>query len=292
MPRFNRNAGFFNADGASGVPFAGADTGGVVPPGGGGGGGGFPGAGGGFPGGGGGGSGFVGGPNAGGLGRRGFASQNDPTLPDNLLGRYGPTERLNLWTHRGNAVDGGWAMITVDRPTMLRPVSQLAGEVLYAPHSRLVDVGSITAKLAAMRASGPGNVYLWAPGAWWVFYDAPTPANFVQFGAEDPGIVAAALSEPGCQKAVFGSFTPTAANIAELVLPANPHRRSLTITVAPTNTQYAIGFTNAVSISPPVGLILTGVGGSITFERESLHRGEIWASAQLTTGALTFVELT
>lgn len=296
MARSNVPLQFLNAKGVGAVPTFQTDTSGGVPPGGGGGGGGggFPAPGGGIPGGGGG-SGFLRpfGPNDGGMNRRGFAAQNDPTLPDNLLGRYAPTERINVWSHPGSSVDGGWKAITVDRPTILRPLQQLLGRVFYAPHVSLNALGTITPQLQAMRASGPGNVYLWAPGLWYVYYDHPTSANFAQFGAEDPGIVAAALAEPGFQAFTKGRLTTSATpDTSEQLVGQNLFRRSFTLTLAAPGGRLAVSFSNDASATAPTqeGLLIANVGGSLTFDGPNCWRGPIFVASDIASTNVTYLE--
>jgi hypothetical protein len=267
------------------------------PPGGGGGDGG---GGGGFPGlpviprGGGGGAYPASGMQGGGMNRRGFAGQNDPTLPDNLLGRYAQTDRINVWSHPGSAVDGGWKAISVDRPTILRPLQQLLGRVFYAPHVSLNALGSITPQLQAIRASGPGIVYLWAPGIWYVNYDFPGSANFAQFGAEDPGIVAAALAEPGFQAFTFARITTNLTpNTAEQLTGQNLFRRSVTITVGtPGSPKVAVGFNTTIDALPGSedGIILSGQGASLTLEGQNLWRGPIFVAASIASVNITLLE--
>jgi hypothetical protein len=293
MARSNIPLQFLNAKGAGAVPTFQTDTSGGLPGGGGGGGGGFPGG----PGGGGGGvPGFPAAafsPYAGGNGRPGFMAENDPTLPANLLGRYGKTDRINVWSHPGSAVDGGWKAIAVDRPTILRPLQQLLGRVFYAPHVSLNALGTITPQLQAMRAAGPGIVYLWSPGIWYVYYDFPGSANFAQFGAEDPGIVAAALAEPGFQAFTKGRLTTSATpDTSEQLVGQNLFRRSFTLTLAAPGGRLAVSFQNDASATAPTqeGLLIANVGGSLTFEGATNWRGPIFVASDIASTNVTYIE--
>jgi hypothetical protein len=74
-------------------------------------------------------------------------------------------------------------------------------------------------------------VYLWAPGTWYIKYNAASTlrAKFRQMSAEDPAIVAAAMSMPGAQKVTTVERNTGAANNQTQLLAANPARRAVMI---------------------------------------------------------------
>jgi hypothetical protein len=224
--------------------------------------------------------------------------ENGPTLSPNLIGRYAPTERFNYFEVRGNnsSSQGGWVSIAVERPTLLVPVSQLFGSVYFAPHAIPSTVGTNNALLNAERAEGPGVCYLWAPGTWWVKYDASNTlrAQFRQMSAEDPAIVAAAMSMPGCQK-VSNNASPylLTASMSTLIANANVARRALVVQVTSTG----------VSISKPIYIALNGNASptihayaltspyqSITFADEAMNTGIVHAYTDLATEQLQVTE--
>jgi|LakMenEpi03Aug12_release.lakeMendotaPanAssembly.Ray.scaffolds.fasta_scaffold20731_16 hypothetical protein len=225
--------------------------------------------------------------------RRGFTGQNDPSLPANLLGRYAPTNRFNTWMHAGNS--DGWKSIAVDRPTILFPMQQLLGRVFYLPEVAASAVGSYVSELTAQHAFGPGVIFLWAPGIWYVRYDSLSSAAFRQISADDPAIVAAAMSEPGHQTFVQGRLTTSATpNTAEQLVGQNLFRRSITITVGtPSTPKVSVGFNATVDAASgsQLGLILSGQGASVTLTRETLWKGPIFVAADIASVNITYLDL-
>lgn len=224
--------------------------------------------------------------------------ENGPTLSPNLLGRYAPTERFNYFEVPGNntSTQAGWVSFVCERPTLLIPVSQLFGSVYFAPHSIPSLAGANSALLNAERAEGPGVCYLWAPGTWWIKYNAASTlrAQFRQMSAEDPAIVAAAMSMPGCQK-VSNNASPytLTASTSTLIANANVGRRALVVQVTSTG----------VSISQPIYLALNGNASptifayaltspfqSVTFADEAMNTGIVHAYTDLTTETLQVTE--
>ena len=156
-------------------------------------------------------------------------SENGPTLSPNLLGRYAPTERFNYFEVIGENTNTqlGWVSLNVERPTLLVPVEQLFGSVYFAPHAVPTTTGTNSALLNSERAQGPGVIYLWAPGTWYIKYNAANTnrAKFRQMSAEDPAIVAAAMSMPGAQRIFTVERNTGGANNQTQLLASNPARR-------------------------------------------------------------------
>lgn len=218
--------------------------------------------------------------------------ENGPTLSPNLLGRFAPTERFNYVEVIGNTTNSqGWVSVSCERPTLLIPTEQLFGSVYFAPHAVPSSFGTNSAILNAKRAEGPGVCYLWAPGTWYVKYNAGgTPAlraKFLQISAEDPAIVAAAMSMPGCQKNSLGLSPVTLpASTSTIICNANPARRCVVVQV----------LTTGVSISKPIYIQMNGNASatlfvyaltspfqSITFADEAMNTGILTAYTDLAT---------
>jgi hypothetical protein len=230
-----------------------------------------------------------------GAGFYGRPSENGPTLTPNLLGRYGPTERFNYFQITGDTDNAlGWVSLTVDRPTLLVPLEQLFGSVYFAPHAIPSTFGINSTILNAERAEGPGVVYLWAPGTWWIKYNSYSSnlAKFRQMSAEDPAIVAAAMSMPGSQK-----VTTTSINLgtgsATLIANANPARRALVIqakTSGITGTAPLYIGLNTVAPSATVNsFALTTQWQSVTFSDEAMNTGVVYG---ITSGAAQTCQVT
>jgi hypothetical protein len=213
----------------------------------------------------------------------GRPSENGPTLTPNLLGRYAPTERFNYLEIRGNNTDTqlGWVSIVCERPTLLVPVEQLFGSVYFAPHAIPTTFGSNSALLNAERAEGPGVVYLWAPGTWWIKYNAgdTVVAKFRQMSAEDPAIVAAAMSMPGAQR--INSYNVNLGTAtATLLAAANPARRAIVIQaktsgITTTNPLY-IGLNTTAPTSSLFAFALTAQFQAVTFSDEAMNTGVVY----------------
>jgi hypothetical protein len=225
----------------------------------------------------------------------GRAYENGATLTPNLLGRYAPTERFNYFEIIGNNdanTQNGWVSLTVDRPTLLVPVEQLFGSVYFAPHSIPSTFGSNSALLNAERAEGPGVVYCWAPGTWWIKYNAANTnrAKFRQMSAEDPAIVAAAMSMPGAQRIFTVERNTGAANTQTQLLASNPARRAVMIQLktSPGANPLYIAL-NGNASSTVNSMILTSVWQTVTFSDEAMNTGIIQC---VTAGANYLVQVT
>lgn len=225
----------------------------------------------------------------------GRAYENGATLTPNLLGRYAPTERFNYFEVIGNNdanTQNGWVSLTVDRPTLLVPVEQLFGSVYFAPHSIPSTFGTNSALLNAERAEGPGVVYCWAPGTWWIKYNAANTnrAKFRQMSAEDPAIVAAAMSMPGAQRIFTVERNTGAANTQTQLLASNPARRAVMIqlkTVPGANPLYiALNGNASATIN---SMVLTSQWQTVTFSDEAMNTGIIQC---VTAGANYLVQVT
>jgi len=211
--------------------------------------------------------------------------ENGPTLTPNLLGRYAPTERFNYFEVVGNntSTTAGWVSIVCERPTLLVAVEQLFGSVYFTPHAIPTSFGSGSALFNAERAEGPGVVYLWAPGTWWIKYNSASTnrAKFRQMSAEDPAIVAAAMSMPGSQNITQIVRTSGAPNVPVLLAAANPARRALNIQamgvsgISPTNPLY-IGLNTETPSSTLFSFALTSNWQSVTFSDEAMNTGVVY----------------
>lgn len=208
-------------------------------------------------------------------------SENGPTLSPNLLGRYAPTERFNYFEVVGENTNTqlGWVSLNVERPTLLVPVDQLFGSVYFAPHAVPTTTGTNSALLNSERAQGPGVVYLWAPGTWYIKYNAANTnrAKFRQMSAEDPAIVAAAMSMPGAQKVTTVERNTGAANNQTQLLAANPARRAVMIqlktAVSGTNQLYIA--LNGNASSTVNSMVLSAQWQTVTFSDEAMNTGVI-----------------
>lgn len=208
-------------------------------------------------------------------------SENGPTLSPNLLGRYAPTERFNYFEVVGENTNTqlGWVSLNVERPTLLVPVEQLFGSVYFAPHAVPTTTGTNSALLNSERAQGPGVVYLWAPGTWYIKYNAANTnrAKFRQMSAEDPAIVAAAMSLPGAQKVTTVERNTGAANNQTQLLAANPARRAVMIqlktAVSGTNQLYIA--LNGNASSTVNSMVLSAQWQTVTFSDEAMNTGVI-----------------
>jgi len=222
-------------------------------------------------------------------------SENGPTLSPNLLGRYAPTERFNYFEVVGENTNTqlGWVSLNVERPTLLVPVEQLFGSVYFAPHAVPTTTGTNSALLNSERAQGPGVVYLWAPGTWYIKYNAANTnrAKFRQMSAEDPAIVAAAMSMPGAQKVTTVERNTGAANNQTQLLAANPARRAVMIqlktAVSGTNQLYIA--LNGNASSTVNSMVLSAQWQTVTFSDEAMNTGVIQC---VTSGANYLVQVT
>lgn len=222
-------------------------------------------------------------------------SENGPTLSPNLLGRYAPTERFNYFEVAGENTNTqlGWVSLNVERPTLLVPVDQLFGSVYFAPHAVPTTTGTNSALLNSERAQGPGVVYLWAPGTWYIKYNAASTlrAKFRQMSAEDPAIVAAAMSMPGAQKVTTVERNTGTANNQTQLLAANPARRAVMIqlktAVSGTNQLYIA--LNGNASSTVNSMVLSAQWQTVTFSDEAMNTGVIQC---VTSGANYLVQVT
>lgn len=211
--------------------------------------------------------------------------ENGPTLTPNLLGRYGPTERFNYFEIVGDntSTTSGWVSITVARPTLLITIEQLFGSVYFSPYAIPSTFGSGSALLNALRAEGPGVAYLWAPGIWWLKYNSASTnrAKFLQLTAEDPAIVAAAMSLPGSQKITQSVKTGAVANTAFELAAANPNRRALVIqamgvTGISTSNPLYVGLNTVAPSSTTFSFALTTNWQSVTYSDEAMNTGVVY----------------
>jgi hypothetical protein len=212
-------------------------------------------------------------------GSAGRSYENNVTLSPNLLGRYAPTERFNYLEIVGeNTANGtlGWVALTVDRPTLLVPTEQFFGSVYFSPHAIPSTFGTNSALLNAERAEGPGVVYLWAPGTWWIKYQAASTlrAKFRQMSAEDPAIVAAAMSMPGAQKISTTPYTTTA-GVASLIANANPARRAIVIQLLSNTVPCYIALNTTSASSIVHSMALSQQWQTVTFSDEAMNTGVI-----------------
>jgi hypothetical protein len=220
--------------------------------------------------------------------------ENGPTLSPNLLGRYAPTERFNYFELIGDNTNTqlGWVALNVERPTLLVPIEQLFGSVYYAPHAVPTTTGSNSAILNAERAEGPGVVYLWAPGTWYIKYNAASTlrAKFRQMSAEDPAIVAAAMSMPGAQRISTTEVNTGAANTQTNLAQANPARRALVIQLktGPGANPLYIAL-NGNASSTVNSMALTSQWQTVTFSDEAMNTGIVQC---ITAGANYLVQVT
>jgi len=225
----------------------------------------------------------------------GRPSENGPTLSPNLLGRYAPTERFNYFEVVGNntSTTAGWVSIVCERPTLLVPTEQLFGSVYFAPHAIPSTFGSNSALLNAERAEGPGVVYLWAPGTWWIKYNSASTnrAKFRQMSAEDPAIVAAAMSMPGAQKITTTEVNTGAANNQTQLLAANAARRAVMIQLksAVTGSNQLYIALNGNASSTVNSMVLSTQWQTVTFSDEAMNTGIVQC---VTTGANYLVQVT
>lgn len=217
-----------------------------------------------------------------------------PNLPLELLGRWGPTERFNRLSVTFHATARlGWDEINVDRPTILFPVQQLAGRVHYRPHDLPQTDVQGDAYFGALQAAGPGVVYLWAPGKWWVKYHAAAgDAEFLQIACEDAVMASQLLATPGFQSITRGAFVTNATpNTSETLLAANNYRRGLIVTAGAVGT-YAVclGGTANCGVGTMNGLILGGLGASLSLFGPSVWKGAVTVATNNPSRDVTYVE--
>lgn len=221
-------------------------------------------------------------------------SENGPTLSPNLLGRYAPTERFNYFEVVGDNTNTqlGWVALNVERPTLLVPIEQLFGSVYYAPHAVPTTTGTNSAILNAERAEGPGVVYLWAPGTWYIKYNAASTlrAKFRQMSAEDPAIVAAAMSMPGAQRISTTEINTGAANNQTQLAASNAARRAVMIQLKSNPAAGPLYIALNVNASATVNsMVLTSQWQTVTFSDEAMNNGIIQC---VTAGANYLVQVT
>jgi len=178
-----------------------------------------------------------------------------PVTPELVTSRYAGAARANpnfevgltqagAWPAGGDdqASDGlGWVAIKVDRPTILIPTTSPNARVLSWP------IAPPAADSHAFSALGPGVVFLWSPGTWYVKVDENNVrVNFVQVPMDDPAAASLFASQPGAQN--VGATTAdggtsrvvyTAKGVSASLLAANPRRRAAVITVARTTAPAA-----------------------------------------------------
>lgn len=199
-----------------------------------------------------------------------------------LEGRFGKT----LYPNRITLTNRTIFQVTVDRPSVCTPISTLAALVWYQYEKRptwRTGAGPQAAPEShALRSVGPGNVYLPAPGEWFLYYDTSTAGtvDFLVVPTEDPAFASRFLSEPGCHTATapLAGFLSGAGG-ATANVPANRDRKLLIVqntSGAAAVLRIGIGSAPDVSAAPPLG---TGLAlqnmGQITFQGEALHKGAI-----------------
>lgn len=223
-----------------------------------------------------------------------------PTLSRNLLGRYAGTEKFNLWSILGSTTGtADWMAIQVDKPTLLLPTEQLFGSLHFAYGAIPQGAGVSDPRYLAMKAYGPGVIYLWAPGTWWLKYSANgIYAKLLQVAAEDPAIVAQALALPGCQKISTSIINVTDAAGVQLVT-SNPFRRSLFIAgihdgapppVISTSVPCGIslGYSAAATLLSTSSYVLNNVNASLELSGPNLFNGVVTAIMQ-TSGTVDLI---
>lgn len=217
-----------------------------------------------------------------------------PTLSRNLIGRYAGTERFNLWSILGSTTGSAdWCAIRVDKPTLLLPTEQLFGSLHFAYQQIPQGAGVSDPRYLAMKAYGPGVIYLWAPGLWWIKYSGNAQyAKLLQIAAEDPAIVAQALALPGCQKISTSLVTVSDAAGVQLAA-ANPFRRSLFMTGLNDGTYtpvisnnvpcgVSVGYSAGATLLTTASYVLNALAASLELAGPSLFMGTVTAICGVT----------
>lgn len=225
-----------------------------------------------------------------------FVRTDAPDLDQNLLGRYGETEKLNLRQYSGQA----WETWNVSRPTILRPLTQCNGVVAYSPIAKPSTYGTLLDFHQAIHAFGPGLCYLHSPGDWHVWYNGPagTSVPVLQIACEDPVLAASMLSDPGFQLVSNTRFTTSAiASTPELLITGNRFRRGLIITGAGPAAQFNLSLVGPAGVPLPsslsgsqLGLQIAGVGSSVSLTGATNWRGAVYVSSNLGSSNLTITE--
>jgi len=225
---------------------------------------------------------------------------NHSTLPANLLGRYGTTERFNCFDVPGNTVANAaldWIEVTVDRPTILRPLQQLDGLLHYCPHAIPIRApfGGSDPRDSALLAVGPGLCYLWTPGKWFVHYTnaAGLTATLMRVTVEDSVQAASLLSEPGFQLRNYYRLTTNAVpNTSESLAAANRFRRGMIITSGSATAEFSIGLGGNANIGAgtKASVIISGIGAAYTLAGPHVYRGSIQVACSQASQEITATE--
>lgn len=226
-----------------------------------------------------------------------------PIAPELIRARYCLTSDLNVTnipSQTGAVVSesAGWKSLGyLDRPTCFVPLVQLKRSVVYAPNRQPNASYANQAQFAGcVKAVGPGVIYCWAPGEWWVNYThpangAPHVAPFVQVSCEDPAVAVALMSMPGCQRWNSGSAnTSAAAGTVTTVLPANRFRTSLSVSqVAASTIFFDFGKDPIATAGAEQGIPLQA-GGYATLEDQMNNRDDFRAVAAAASVHFQYIE--
>lgn len=213
-----------------------------------------------------------------------------PVSPALIQARFGPTVQINPLTLVGSTTPGAnWVPIELERPTILYPIAQLEGNVHYIPLVRPFDLfGDNNPEQWSLVARNRGAAYLWAPGRWWLKYNADASAQFLLIPAEDPTAAIQFLSAAGVSReqrtgGTTGTSHVSRAHLVSFTIPARPNRLSITIqnttVVAGGGVILHVGLTDAPTKAATPAVTDTGFQlsqrGSITFAGDSLWRGAL-----------------
>lgn len=233
------------------------------------------------------------------------SARHPSLLAPELVGRFGETLRANRFTLRNREL----LRLEVTRPTILLPLSVVAGIIYFQPDScptwSSAAAPTAGASSTPLKSSGPGVCYLHTRGVWWLYYDAGGSGSnleVLEIAAEDPGVAARYLAEPGVHgETANGAVATATRNITAAdaltthTVPANRDRRSLIIqnTVA-SGSWLRIGIgTAAASAGAPGsggGLIL-GSTQTLTLSGDTLWKGAVSLVPNAGNIVCTIIEL-
>lgn len=216
-----------------------------------------------------------------------FPNDSPPGLRDPvLLGRFGQGIVANRQTLRGRTV----LTVTVDRPSIVKPLGVALAPIYYQTHLRPPWTGlGTTAPSAAStvpafqgyRSSGNGICLLPTVGEWYLYYDVSSAAalDILVIPAEDPSVAAKYLAEPGCHTAVNTNLTGGASTVGTIA--ANADRKAFFLqNLTGGSTILRIGLGTAVDAAaagtPPAGrgYALQNLG-VFQLDGESCYKGSI-----------------
>ena len=173
--------------------------------------------------------------------------------PQMIQGRWARTIDLNQFNLTGSTTDHlGWERVSVDRPTILLPLSVLNGVLRACPNMMPAAVGANRSE-NSVRAWNRGALYLWAPGEWFVKYEnAGGSVRLLRVPCEDATLAAALIFDAGCMVYGFTGVTSSAvAGTVTTLAAVNEDRRSLTIQCPTSNTASVyISNSNALVVTP------------------------------------------